>query len=46
VVLLAAPKARTYYPHIGLTPHDSCWIIPPREAPLPTFPEHRPPSPR
>ena len=28
LILLAAPKARTYYPHIGLTPHDSCWIIP------------------
>jgi ribosomal protein S18 acetylase RimI-like enzyme len=28
LVLLAAPKARTYYPHIGMAPHDSCWIIP------------------
>lgn len=28
LILLAAPKARTYYPHIGMTPHDSCWIIP------------------
>lgn len=28
LVLLAAPKAREYYPHIGLTRHDSCWIIP------------------
>jgi GNAT superfamily N-acetyltransferase len=27
LVLLAAPKARGYYPHIGLTPHDSCWIV-------------------
>lgn len=27
LVLLAAPKARTYYPHIGMTGHDSCWII-------------------
>jgi GNAT superfamily N-acetyltransferase len=27
LILLAAPKARTYYPHIGMTPHDSCWII-------------------
>lgn len=24
---LAAPKARSYYPHIGTTPHDSCWTI-------------------
>jgi GNAT superfamily N-acetyltransferase len=28
LILLAAPKARTYYPHIGMTPHDSCWTIP------------------
>jgi predicted N-acetyltransferase YhbS len=28
LVLLAAPKAKTYYPHVGLTQHDSCWIIP------------------
>ncbi len=26
LVLLAAPRAREYYPHIGMTPHDSCWI--------------------
>ncbi len=26
LVLLAAPKARDYYPHIGMQPHDSCWI--------------------
>jgi GNAT superfamily N-acetyltransferase len=32
LILLAAPRARTYYPHIGMTAHDSCWIIP-REAP-------------
>lgn len=31
LVLLAAPKARSYYPHIGMQPHDSCWIMP-REA--------------
>lgn len=28
LVLVAAPGARTYYPHIGLEPHDSCWMIP------------------
>ena len=28
LILLAAPKARTYYPHIGMTRHDSCWIRP------------------
>ena len=27
LVLLAAPKAREYYPHIGMQAHDSCWII-------------------
>jgi len=27
LILLAAPKARTYYPHIGMRPHESCWII-------------------
>jgi GNAT superfamily N-acetyltransferase len=26
LVLLAAPNAQTYYPHIGMEPHDSCWI--------------------
>jgi predicted N-acetyltransferase YhbS len=28
LILLAAPNSRTYYPHVGLEPHDSCWIIP------------------
>jgi predicted N-acetyltransferase YhbS len=28
LILLAAPGARSYYPHIGMQPHDSCWIIP------------------
>jgi predicted N-acetyltransferase YhbS len=28
LILLAAPKARDYYPHIGMDQHDSCWIIP------------------
>jgi GNAT superfamily N-acetyltransferase len=27
VILLAAPKAQSYYPHIGLKRHESCWII-------------------
>jgi predicted N-acetyltransferase YhbS len=27
LVLLAAPKARTYYPHIGMRAHDSCWVV-------------------
>src|SRR5262249_739435 len=28
LILLAAPKAQSYYPHVGLIGHDSCWIIP------------------
>jgi predicted N-acetyltransferase YhbS len=28
LILLAAPKAQTYYPHVGLSRHESCWIIP------------------
>ncbi|MFO0890349.1 MAG: GNAT family N-acetyltransferase [Isosphaeraceae bacterium] len=32
LILLAAPLARSYYPHIGMQSHDSCWMIP-REAP-------------
>lgn len=28
LILLAAPKAVDYYPHIGFTRHDSCWTIP------------------
>lgn len=27
LILVAAPKARDYYPHIGLRQHDSCWVI-------------------
>lgn len=27
LVLLAAPKAREYYPHIGMRRHDSCWVV-------------------
>ena len=28
LILLAAPKAQTYYPHIGMTRHESCWTAP------------------
>ena len=28
VILLAAPKAREYYPKIGMTYHDSAWVAP------------------
>ena len=27
LTLLAAPAAETYYPHIGMRPHHSCWRI-------------------
>jgi GNAT superfamily N-acetyltransferase len=27
-ILLAAPKARDDYPHVGMLHHDSCWILP------------------
>jgi GNAT superfamily N-acetyltransferase len=33
LILLAAPAARTYYPHIGMQAHDSCWLFPRRPAP-------------
>ena len=26
LILLSAPKAQTYYPHIGMRRHDSCWV--------------------
>jgi predicted N-acetyltransferase YhbS len=28
LILLAAPAAQSYYPHIGMKQHDSCWIVP------------------
>ena len=28
LILIAAPKAVDYYPHIGMTRHDSCWLWP------------------
>jgi ribosomal protein S18 acetylase RimI-like enzyme len=28
LILLSAPKAATYYPYIGMTKHESCWLIP------------------
>jgi GNAT superfamily N-acetyltransferase len=29
LILLSAPKASTYYPHIGLTQHPSAWTLDP-----------------
>jgi ribosomal protein S18 acetylase RimI-like enzyme len=28
LILLSAPAAVSYYPHIGMTQHPSCWIFP------------------
>jgi len=28
LILVAAPAAESYYPHIGMKQHKSCWIIP------------------
>jgi GNAT superfamily N-acetyltransferase len=33
LILISAPKAVTYYPHIGMTPHESCWYLPRGEWP-------------
>ncbi|QDS94603.1 hypothetical protein FF011L_33820 [Roseimaritima multifibrata] len=30
LILLAAPAAQSYYPHIGMEKHESCWMIPPQ----------------
>lgn len=27
LILISAPQAETYYPHIGLTQHPSCWYV-------------------
>ncbi len=31
LILLSAPAAVSYYPHIGMQPHPSCWTIAPEE---------------
>jgi predicted N-acetyltransferase YhbS len=33
LILLAAPKAREYYPRVGMTQHDSCWLLPEQPPP-------------
>lgn len=33
LILLAAPAATEYYPHIGMKRYDSCWIMP-TETPI------------
>lgn len=32
LILLSAPAAVEYYPHIGFQPHPSCWILRPGET--------------
>ena len=32
LILLAAPKPQSYYPHIGMTKHESCWFISPKPS--------------
>jgi predicted N-acetyltransferase YhbS len=32
LILVAAPKAVNYYPHIGMERHESCWMIRGRSA--------------
>jgi len=27
LILLSAPQAQSYYPHIGMKRHESCWVI-------------------
>jgi predicted N-acetyltransferase YhbS len=34
VILLAAPKAVDYYPKIGMTRHESAWMLRPGEEPV------------
>jgi predicted N-acetyltransferase YhbS len=31
IILLAAPAAVSYYPHIGMTRHPECWMLGPAE---------------
>ncbi len=28
LILLSAPAAHDYYPHIGMEQHNSCWVVP------------------
>jgi len=36
LILLAAPAAETYYPHIGMQHHHSSWPIPPDRGSKPS----------
>jgi len=32
LILLAAPAAEAYYPHVGFTRHPQCWMLSPGDA--------------
>jgi predicted N-acetyltransferase YhbS len=32
LILLAAPAAEAYYPHVGFTRHPQCWMLSPGET--------------
>ena len=32
IILLAAPAANSYYPHVGYTKHDRCWVLDRKES--------------
>lgn len=38
IILLSAPKARTYYPHLGFEAHPSAWTVPARPLLAPRGP--------
>ena len=43
LILISAPKAVTYYPHIGMNAHTPCWTLPRQTrtpgTPLPEIPQ-------
>jgi ribosomal protein S18 acetylase RimI-like enzyme len=41
IILLAAPAAAEYYPHIGFTRHDSAWVLAPEGHQQAAKPEDR-----
>jgi len=45
LILLAAPAAVGYYPHIGMEAHGSCWYRP-RQTPGPVLPMPKPIAPQ
>ena len=41
IILLSAPAATEYYPHIGFTAHSSAWVLDPAVSPARTQDAHR-----